>query len=287
MGDGKEEWSSVFDRKDRRKRMRESGSQTDEEDYVASTTLSCSTDARLEKMNEKLDRVLSACQEIESLKSEIIELRNVVKTLKDSLDTAQENINQLQTELAETMASVKDNSESIDDIDADIEALKRRNIRLEAYTRRENIRIYNVEEVAEEKTEEVVRNLLVRNLKIPVENVKAIRFERVHRISTSKTKQGSQRRPRSIIARFSHYQDKELVHSFLKNLKGTDIGISDDFPREVEEIHKELYPVLKKAKRDQRKAFFNFDKLIIDGQIYRGKETKKLPFYGNIMRYSV
>ena len=31
------------------------------------------------------------------------------------------------------MASVKDNSESIDDIDADIEALKRRNIRLEAF----------------------------------------------------------------------------------------------------------------------------------------------------------
>ena len=48
------------------------------------------------------------------------------------------------------MESVKDNSENIDDIDADIEALKRRNIRLEAYTRRENIRIYNVEEVAEE-----------------------------------------------------------------------------------------------------------------------------------------
>ena len=207
MGDGKEEWSSVFYRKDRRKRMRESSSQTDEKDHVASTTLSRSTDARLDKMNEKLDRVLSACQEIESLKSEIIELRNVVKNLKDSLDTAQENINQLQTELAETMASVKDNSESIDDIDADIEALKRRNIRLEAYTRRENIRIYNVEEVAEEKTEEVVRNLLVRNLKIPVQDVKAIRFERVHRISTSKTKQGSQCRPRSIIARFSHYQD--------------------------------------------------------------------------------
>ena len=73
MGDGIE-GSSVFDRKDRHRRMRENGSQTDEEDHVASTTLSRSTDIRLDKMNEKLDRVLSACQEIESLKSEIIEL---------------------------------------------------------------------------------------------------------------------------------------------------------------------------------------------------------------------
>ena len=65
------------------------------------------------------------------------------------------------------------------------------------------------------------------------------------------------------------------------------IGISDDYPKEVEDIHKALYPVLKKAKQENRKAFFNFDKLIIDGQIYRGKETKKLPYYGNIMKYSL
>jgi len=42
--------------------------------------------------------------------------------------------------------------------------------------------------------------------------------------------------------------------------------------------------VLKKAKRDQKKAFFDFDKLIIDGQLYRGKEIKNLPYYGNIMK---
>ena len=47
---------------------------------------------------------------------------------------------------------------------------------------------------------------------------------------------------------------------------------------EVEEIHKTLYPVLKQAKRERKRAVFNFDKLIIDGQIYRGKETKNLPF---------
>ena len=35
----------------------------------------------------------------------------------------------------------------------------------------------------------------------------------------------------------------------------------------------------KKAKQDKQKAFFNFDKLIINGQIYRGKETKDLPYY--------
>ena len=50
------------------------------------------------------------------------------------------------------------------------------------------------------------------------------------------------------------------------------------------QIHETLYPVLKQAKREQKRAFFNFDKLIINGQIYRGEETKNLPYYGNIMK---
>ena len=65
--------------------------------------------------------------------------------------------------------------------------------------------------------------------------------------------------PRPEIARFSHYEDKEFVRSFYKNLKGTKIGTSDDFLREVEEINKTLYPVLKQAKHKQKRAFFNLN----------------------------
>ena len=54
---------------------------------------------------------------------------------------------------------------------------------MEAYSRRENVRIFNVKEEVEENTEEVVRNLLATKLKtVPPEKVKDIRFERVHRI---------------------------------------------------------------------------------------------------------
>ena len=85
--------------------------------------------------------------------------------------------------------------------------------------------------------------------------------------------------PKPIFARFSHYQDKDYVRSLRKKLKGTSIGFSDDFPKEIEEIRRKLYKVLKKAQQDKQKAFFNFDKLIINGQIYRGKEIKDLLYY--------
>ena len=79
--------------------------------------------------------------------------------------------------------------------------------------------------------------------------------------------------PKPIVARFSHYQDKEYVRSLYKNLKGTNIGFSDDFPEEIEEIIRKPYPVLKKAKQNKQKAFFNYDKLIINGQIYKRKRN--------------
>ena len=104
--------------------------------------------------------------------------------MKDSLNFAQENITQLQTELAKTTATVEEHGDDLDSMDADIEALKRRNIKLEAYTRRENMRIYNVNEESEENIEDVVRNLFVSKMEIPPEAVKVIRFKRVHRIPT-------------------------------------------------------------------------------------------------------
>lgn len=272
--------------KGRRKRLRENGSQTDEDaEHVAlEGRRCCENSTRLDEMNVKLDQVLTACGEINSLKQEICELREDVKSLKESLEFADKEIASLKSDLKKTSATVKDNSEDIESFNVDIEILKRRNIKLEAYTRRENMRIFNVQEESDENTEGLVRNIFTTKMQIPLQDVNAIRFERVHRIPTKKSSQRSQSQPRSnpIIVRFSHYQDKEFVRSFVKNLKGTNIGISDDFPKEVGEIHKTLYPVLKKAKQEHKRAHFKFDKLIIDGHIYRGKETKNLPYYGNI-----
>ena len=37
-------------------------------------------------------------------------------------------------------------------------------------------------------------------------------------------------------------------------------GMSDDFPKEVDEIRKKLYPVLKAAKREKKEAYFKVEK---------------------------
>jgi len=70
-------------------------------------------------------------------------------------------------------------------------------------------------------------------------------------------------------------------------LKGTGIGISHDYPKEIDVIHEKLYPALKKAKQGNQSAFFKMNKLIINGQVYRGAEIENLPYYELIMNSTV
>ena len=106
--------------------------------------------------------------------------------------------------------------------------------------------------------------MMREKMKVPEEDVEGIHFERVHRIPTWQDTARSSK-PRPIITKFSFYKDKEYGWSFVKNLKGSGIGIANDFPKEIDEIHQKLYPVLKEAKKTGQKASFKVDKLIISG----------------------
>ncbi len=79
-------------------------------------------------------------------------------------------------------------------------------------------------------------------MKIAREDMNEISFERVHWLPSRSNRQDSGK-IRPVIANFSFYQDKKLIWSKGKNLKGTRIGISHDFPKEIDKIHVKPYPV--------------------------------------------
>ena len=78
------------------------------------------------------------------------------------------------------------------------------------------------------------------------EDMNEIRFDRVHRLPTRHNSQ-TRTKPRPVIAKFSFYQDKEYVMSKVKKLKDTGVGISHDYPKEIDVIHEKLYPRLNKG----------------------------------------
>lgn len=272
----------VTDTKNTRKRQRENGSQTDED---APAGGHCCDASKMAEINAKLDKILQVVAEFDAVKTRMMQLEEENKQLKQAAENTANEITDLKATTVYAYSGLENNNQELNSLKEEVMNLKRRNIKLEAYTRRENIKIFGIEDERGEsntRTEELVRIMMREKMNIPEEDVEGFHFERVHRIPTRQDIARSSK-PRPIIAKFSYYKDKEYMWSFVKNLKGSGIGISNDFPKEIDEIHQKLYPVLKEAKRTGQKASFKVDKLIISGQVYRGAETESLAHYGLIM----
>lgn len=104
-------------------------------------------------------------------------------------------------------------------------------------------------------------------------STKYTEFDRAHQISSRqfffpKSEILMQPRP-PIIVKLSQYQDKNFIKSFIKNL-----------PKEVDEMRKKLYSLLKATKQGKKQPYFQ---LSIDGNLYLVTETSNFPIYGRLM----
>ena len=131
-------------------------------------------------------------------------------------------------------------------------------IDLKARSVHDNLLFYNLPENRDENTTEVVQNLLGE--KLGLENAKNIKIDRSHRLDKKKS---GESKPRPIVAKFNFHQDKVTILQNARKLKGTQIGISEQFPEEIARERKRLYPELKKARCNGMKANLVRDKLLL------------------------
>lgn len=111
--------------------------------------------------------------------------------------------------------------------------------------------------IPNENCEHYLRNFIRQELGIE----HFIEFGNVHRFGRR-----GRNNARPIVARFLYHKDLELVLQNAWQLKGTPFGISQQFPAEIINERKKLYPKMKEAKREQREVVLVRDKLYIDGQ---------------------
>ena len=64
--------------------------------------------------------------------------------------------------------------------------------------------------------------------------------------------------------KFNYFQDREQVRQNARKLKGTRIGIAEQFPEEIEKIRQTLYPEMKKAKAQGHRVRSVRDRLYIN-----------------------
>ena len=282
----KESDNGTSSKKERRlKRQRDNGLQTDEDLFEADGDKIQHGGSTIwqEEVNKKLDSLLRLIPLVEDLKEDLKKLKEENESLRTSLTWATEEINHLRKHQANTEEELKAMKEQVIDANQELDLLQRRSIKLEAQSRRNNIKVFNVKETETmdsfKGTESVLKKLLVDQLKMPKEEVADLEFERVHRIPTCRSDENDRKKPRPIIAKMSFYKDKSRIFKYVKNIdRSTKIGVADDFPKEIEKIRKTLFLVLKDAKKKNDKAELNVDKLIIITDVSIG-DQKPLTYH--------
>ncbi|KAL0161314.1 hypothetical protein M9458_045039, partial [Cirrhinus mrigala] len=118
--------------------------------------------------------------------------------------------------------------------------------------------------------EATVKSFIKTYLKLPEDTVENICFERVHRLGAKKP---GAPRPRPIVAKFGYFKQKEQVKSRGRELKGTDFSVNDQFPKEILERRKVLFPIRRSLIQKGSRAVIAVDRLYVDGRLYRDVST--------------
>lgn len=147
-------------------------------------------------------------------------------------------------------------------------------LNMQTRSMRDNLLFYNFAEkntIEERKTEncsDVVFDHLVTDLEIADAKERIIinRAHRIGRYIDGKT--------RPVVANFSHTPDKYAVKQAIFN-KGKEwpIKISDQYPKTIQERRKALIPELIKAKDAKKEAKLLYDKLYINGKLFKPSVT--------------
>ena len=216
------------------------------------TAIEDNTKIREERILNLEARLDEAQVEIQALKKQLREVHKTVNNTKDSLEFTQGE----HDDLVERVANCENEQSTCWD------ELTHLNI----YSRRWNLIFYRVNESKDEDCFSLVRDVLTRNLNLPQDEVSNMKLCGAHRLGKP-----NRNRARPLIARFTCRADRDRVWKVRYRLKNSRISMSEDLPKHIQEIRKNvLIPAMKKIKQEtpSHKASVIGDKLVVNGKVY-------------------
>ena len=247
-----------------------------------------------DKLEQKLQAILTKLEKLDAIEKSVKILQETlagmdsrIKSLESAQASAYRDINDLKEGLnfsedqcKKTTASFNEYKQQIslqmteleqkgNTLEGKIKELETKNLYLEAYSRRENIKFENIEEVPDlnthqEDTERVLRNFLESEL--GYRDASCVEIQRVHCLNKKKDT-----KLRPIIARFLRYKDGEQILSLGHRLKSTGYRMYQDLPYGIVERRRKQMDAFKTAKRNKiptSSSKSQPDKLYIRGKLW-------------------
>ena len=120
------------------------------------------------------------------------------------------------------------NDKDINELWQENEHLREKMRDLEDRSRGNNLRVDGLKKIDNEtweQTEEIRQQMICDVLEL-----EGINIQRAHRAGNKSNKRNA---PRTIVAKFASYKDKQAIFSVAKKLKGKDIYINEDYSKET------------------------------------------------------
>lgn len=197
----------------------------------------------LKKINEKMSKDAASNR---ALKRELLSDSKEVKTKMD----------QILQQVEDTKVNVYQNTNRID--------------KMESEKRKRNIIIFGLLENHEERkseSEEKVMDVLINTLK---SDIKLQEIDFITRMGPSK--KGTDK-PRGVLVSLTTLRRKINLLGLKRNLKGTNIYITEHFTREVTQKRKPLLEEAKKLRSEGKFAQVRYDKLYVEDRKTNSNET--------------
>lgn len=232
---------------------------------------------KLDIIESRLGNLESSIQsvntDISKLKSNVLEIEGSMQFMNEKFEQAMKDNVELHKTMKETYQQSKDIENCTKTLENEVSEmreqyldLKERHLDLQTRSMRDNLVFTGI---AENGPEENTEKILTQFIKTEMEIDHTISFHRVHRFGR-KNYSG----PRPIVAKFSNFKEREIVRKAAPSkLKGKMFGVNEQFPKEINDRRKVLYPYYKQAKRAGKRATLVYDRLYIDGTLFK-KDTR-------------
>ena len=143
----------------------------------------------------------------------------------------------------------------VSQLECKVKELSSKVLHLEGHGRRLNIIVTNVAEDKAENTETVIRDFLIKNLEINSVEVNKMSFRDCHRLPKPKNAHpGVTKNHRPIIVAFTQQYYRNMVMDKANLLRGSNITIKSDLPKEWDEVRNQLL--------QQRRLLINEGKMV-------------------------
>ena len=246
----------------------------------------CSIETQLQSQNnrmlnieQKVSQMNDVKQSVAKVQLQVSDVDQRVKNVQTQMNAYDESIhhsNDLCDGIVEENSSnstlVQELNKRVSKLEADSDEMKDKHEKMEEKmtdlqwrSMRENLIFTGIKErdYPNEDTETSLRLFLADEMNIHYD----IPFDRVHRLGKFDS---TKIYPRPIIAKFERFRDRERVRlAAPAALRGKDYGVREQFPAEIENKRRELYPIMKRYKHNtNNKVALVRDKLYINGVQY-------------------